>query len=92
MDCGGGTCPKCADGKLCSTATDCTSGTCTSGKCVAAGGCGNGAKDGAETDVDCGGGTCPKCANGKLCSQASDCQSGNCQAGLTGKLCAPPQP
>jgi hypothetical protein len=34
VDCGGGTCPDCADGKLCKVAGDCASGTCTNGKCA----------------------------------------------------------
>jgi len=33
LDCGGGTCPKCAAGKLCKADTDCKSGKCASGKC-----------------------------------------------------------
>ena len=34
IDCGGGTCSDCADGKVCKVADDCTSGTCTNGKCA----------------------------------------------------------
>ena len=48
--------------------------------------CGDGAKNGAETDVDCGG-TCDKCADGKGCSGPTDCASYVCQAGK----CQPPQ-
>ena len=33
VDCGGGTCPKCLDGRTCKTATDCSSGNCQSGTC-----------------------------------------------------------
>lgn len=33
VDCGGGTCPRCAVGKKCSTRNDCTSGLCVSGLC-----------------------------------------------------------
>jgi hypothetical protein len=33
QDCGGGTCPKCDPGKMCSAATDCESGVCESGTC-----------------------------------------------------------
>lgn len=44
--------------------------------------CGDGIKDGAETDVDCGGGVCPGCTVGKLCNTSSDCQSGHtCSTG-----------
>jgi hypothetical protein len=35
VDCGGGKCPRCADGKICDVANDCVSGTCESGQCVA---------------------------------------------------------
>ena len=35
VDCGGGTCPRCADGKTCQVANDCVSGTCASGQCAA---------------------------------------------------------
>ena len=34
IDCGGGTCPRCGDGKACHVANDCVSGTCTDGQCV----------------------------------------------------------
>jgi hypothetical protein len=34
IDCGGGTCPRCQNGKTCGVANDCVSGTCTSGQCV----------------------------------------------------------
>jgi hypothetical protein len=39
--------------------------------------CGNGVKDGTETDVDCGG-DCAPCATGKRCATGTDCQSGSC--------------
>src|SRR5438094_901063 len=35
-------------------------------------GCGNGRKDGDETDVDCGGGACGPCANGRACLRGGD--------------------
>ncbi|CAF1562615.1 unnamed protein product, partial [Adineta steineri] len=35
MDCGGGTCPACADGLKCSTGSDCTNAVCGTAKtCV----------------------------------------------------------
>jgi hypothetical protein len=34
VDCGGPTCPKCAQGKKCSVASDCQSGICTGGICT----------------------------------------------------------
>jgi hypothetical protein len=42
--------------------------------------CGDGFKNGAETDVDCGGGTCNKCALTLGCNGGNDCQSGFCSA------------
>src|SRR5690349_5420859 len=48
--------------------------------------CGDGKKNGAETDVDCGGGTCGPCAPGKTCFHGSDCTSGTC----TNNACAAP--
>jgi hypothetical protein len=35
VDCGGGTCPRCADAQTCSGDNDCRSGTCPNGTCVA---------------------------------------------------------
>jgi len=34
VDCGGGTCPTCANGLSCNTGSDCTSGACSTGICV----------------------------------------------------------
>jgi hypothetical protein len=33
VDCGGGTCPACADGQMCAAASDCVGGECTGGIC-----------------------------------------------------------
>ncbi len=79
VDCGGGTCPPCADGKDCSFGSDCVSKVCTGGTCIAAT-CTDGVQNGNETDVDCGGGTCPPCAPNKHCAVATDCASGICTA------------
>jgi plastocyanin len=35
VDCGGGTCSTCADGKICVADADCMSGICSGGTCVA---------------------------------------------------------
>ncbi|MEZ4221462.1 MAG: hypothetical protein R3B13_11095 [Polyangiaceae bacterium] len=49
---------------------------CSGGKCQT---CGDGVKNGTETDVDCGGGgTCAKCVNGKKCTSGADCSSNAC--------------
>lgn len=84
LNCGGGSCPKCADGLACGAGTDCTSGVCSSSVCQVAT-CNDGVKNGAETDQDCGSG-CPKCANGKACAGPADCTSGVC----LGNLCLAP--
>ncbi len=39
--------------------------------------CGDGIKNGDESDVDCGG-PCAPCANGRACSGHGDCQSNHC--------------
>jgi hypothetical protein len=72
VDCGGPTCPKCANGKACAAGTDCQSGVCTNNVCVApAASC---------SDTRCGG-DCPPCANGQTCAGGPDCQSGHCVGG-----------
>jgi hypothetical protein len=86
VDCGGSSCPKCADGKNCSNDSDCQNGDCSNDKCVS---CKvDGVKNGTETDVDCGGGVCPKCAAGKACSGKWDCTTDFCVPTL--KVCAVP--
>jgi hypothetical protein len=54
IDCGGPTCPACADEKTCKTDTDCSSGVCAVGYCQAPS-CVDQVKNGGETGVDCGG-------------------------------------
>ena len=87
VDCGGGTCPGCADGKKCLKGTDCLSAVCTSGVCAAPS-CSDKVKNSDETDVDCGGAKCPKCFDAKQCKAAGDCVSGVCDA--TSGLCLAP--
>jgi hypothetical protein len=81
IDCGGGVCTKCGNGKVCSLASDCTSGVCKSGVCQVPT-CTDVTKNGAETDIDCGGGTCSKCVIGKTCSVGTDCTTSYCQGGV----------
>jgi hypothetical protein len=50
-------------------------------KCVPAS-CGDGTKDGSETDVDCGGGQCGGCPAGDTCNVGGDCASVVCKSGL----------
>jgi len=88
VQCGGGVCPQCVDGKICSDDSDCTSDQCyldtyfnngyqywdDDGHCAD---CDNDVKDGGETDVDCGGlpssANCTKCAIHKDCKTYMDC-------------------
>lgn len=88
LNCGGGTCPTCADGKMCMKGGDCASGVCAGGLCAAPA-CDDTVKNGTETDLNCGGPKCAKCANGKVCAAAGDCVSGVC-TGTTTKTCAVP--
>ena len=74
---------KCGDGKSCAGGGDCRSGVCTAGKCAMAT-CGDGVKNGAESDADCGGGMCPACGGGRACLMPADCVSGAC----TMSICA----
>ncbi len=93
IDCGGPCSTKCANGKTCSTGTDCTSTYCNpNGLCCkfklfpkfvyllvsATPSCTDTFKNQGEADVDCGGPCSTKCANGKTCSSGSDCTSSYC--------------
>ena len=76
IDCGGGSCPKCAAEAACVAPTDCESGACDANKCRAPT-CSDGFRDGYESDVDCGA-ACRKCDSGKRCATSDDCASGSC--------------
>ena len=79
VDCGGGMCNPCANGKMCLKDADCQSMLCAANVCTAqAAPCMNQKKDPGETDIDCGGPMCGRCGIGKACSAASDCLSNNC--------------
>jgi hypothetical protein len=91
VDCGGGTCPACSNGKACQVSSDCQSVDCVSGVCSAPS-CHDGVQDGQETDVDCGGPSCAPCQPTQGCQQSRDCTSFFCtlnDAG-TGGTCAYP--
>jgi hypothetical protein len=79
-DCGGGSCPGCADGTRCSASVDCASGVCDASSRCAVASCTDGVKNAGEVDVDCGG-ACARCPTGRSCSEAANCQSGVCGAG-----------
>lgn len=77
IDCGGdNACPRCALGKACLAATDCSDGAqCTNKLCAL---CEDKKTNGDETDVDCGGKACGACTVGKRCVANTDCRSGSC--------------
>ncbi|MEO7330696.1 MAG: hypothetical protein ABI193_19125, partial [Minicystis sp.] len=81
VDCGGGACDTCGDGKACVAAADCASVNCTGAVCVAAT-CTDGIKNGTETYKDCGGSCASKCLIGYSCLSNSDCFAGNCYANI----------
>jgi len=89
VDCGGGACPACDNGKICGMNSDCTSNVCdpNTTKCIAAATCSDGIKNQDETDVDCGGMKCNPCGLNQICTQNSDCATMNCD-GMT-KKCTP---
>jgi hypothetical protein len=78
-DCGGATsgCPRCGDGKACTTPSDCQSGFCTGNQCAKAT-CTDQKQNQNETDIDCGG-PCSGCVDGLRCVLPADCQSLVCQ-------------
>lgn len=80
VDCGGSSCDKCATGRNCYGPGDCVSGVCggTPPTCLPSS-CGDGLKNGDETDIDCGG-SCAGCGTDKTCSVNADCQSGVCKS------------
>lgn len=81
VDCGG-PCPGCPQGQHCLSDTDCDNGICNVMDLCSPASCGNGNKNGLETDLDCGGAECPKCAAGKVCAANADCASGVCSFNL----------
>lgn len=71
---GNGVCVECAQN------ADCATGVCQGGLCMATG-CGDGVKNGDETDLDCGG-SCGPCADGLACLASGDCTSKVCTNGV----------
>ena len=74
--CSGTSClTSCGATSMCQSPYVCMAPSCTL--------CGNGVKDGGETDIDCGGASCSKkCAVNKMCSVGTDCVTGSCISGL----------
>ncbi|MBK8252714.1 MAG: hypothetical protein IPK82_08605 [Polyangiaceae bacterium] len=76
-----GACVECLTDANCAAPTPkCTMNTCVSASC------GDGVKNGTETDIDCGGACGATCVPGKTCGANQDCAEGVCNAGI----CAPP--
>ncbi|MFO0679362.1 MAG: hypothetical protein U0169_22735 [Polyangiaceae bacterium] len=111
VDCGGSTCtPRCDQGKGCNVNSDCApspgygvaSCNVLTHQCMLTF-CGNGQRDGDETDLDCGGSQCRsstptgvpgsprKCGISQGCSTHADCQSDYCAGGFCAPL-PPPSP
>lgn len=72
VDCGGNSCPKCANGQTCVISSDCTSSICNGGICYGGGpSCSDGIENGNEDGVDCGG-SCPDECPDLLISKGSN--------------------
>jgi hypothetical protein len=84
VDCGGPTCPRCADGLGCARRNDCASFVCTGGTCAACGA--RGALCGPDADGSC---SCEQPAAGGPtgCYQENDIQANNCAECETGRVC-----
>jgi len=84
-DCGGTCAPvsRCAVGARCATGSDCATASCSPGGICLGSSCGDGIRNGDESDTDCGG-SCPlACGPGQSCgSVASNCADGICTLGI----------
>ncbi|MBN2014479.1 MAG: DUF2341 domain-containing protein [Candidatus Altiarchaeota archaeon] len=88
-DCGG-SCPKCGDGKNCSTDVDCSSRWCYNGVCTTST-CFDGIQGPGELGIDCGGPCtpCPSCNDSILNQDESDVDcGGSCPKCGDGKNCS----
>ncbi len=88
VDCGGGTCKKCADNLKCAAATDCTSSHCAADgtgtlRCAPPT-CSDGVVNQGESGTDCGGtSSCARCGTGLGCTVPTDCLNGVCGSSNT---------
>jgi hypothetical protein len=76
VDCGGATCPACANEKACLKITDCESGVCKNNVCKAPS-CDDDVLNQDESATDCGG-VCDACRVNDRCNKASDCETFVC--------------
>jgi hypothetical protein len=79
VDCGGGGCAPCGNGKVCARDSDCASCICEGSTCQPKR-CNNRKKDGCESDVDCGG-VCGPCGLSQTCDDKADCATASCADG-----------
>jgi hypothetical protein len=79
LPCSLGACDGLGSCLECLSSADCPSKVCTAGVCAAAS-CGDGVKNGSESDVDCGG-SCNGCELGESCGVPADCASKACTGG-----------
>jgi plastocyanin len=83
LDCGGPTCPDCANGLDCLVDGDCQSGFCHPVNMVCSvPNCMDGVQNQDETGIDCGGAICSaNCPAGQGCVVSADCIDDMCHAG-----------
>jgi len=79
---GSGACVECV------APSDCVTKVCTVAGACAPAECGDGVKNGDETDTDCGGACGPTCATNETCAVDGDCIDEAC--GGSPKKCLPP--
>lgn len=80
VDCGGSTCPGCADGLACNDFSDCQSQYCSGSVCAACSGDGDCAP---LADSYCDAGSCvAKKMDGAACGGPNECLGGNCVDGV----------
>ena len=65
---------------------DCPTGVCAADHTCAPAQCGDGVKNGSETDIDCGGAACGKCMTSLACLVGTDCIDAVCDPGT--KTCS----
>lgn len=82
-DCGGSCTRTCSGGAGCGDDGDCGEGLfcAADARCTPAS-CGDGLRNGDESDIDCGG-ICPGCPDSSPCGAGADCASGVCGPGGT---------
>lgn len=82
VDCGGGSCVACADGKTCVESVNCASGVCKDGICHEPT-CSDGILNGNETAIDCGG----ACVQLETCNGKDDDCNGIVDDGIASITC-----